>query len=299
MRKIIKSTDLIPPLFNIDNYVDMDKLTAFEWFYLLETRYMIYHEIFENGLSFWVMDGLLTDIEEQEATQLLIQNFFNNPLGLNLSIDFKKHNGEILTIRVSDTNHSSFMEHNLPVSDFYDSTFAFFHYVAKQNNIELGVGENKYRSRKPILHIIEPLVSDDFIFVDYPITINPSYPDTVIIEELKKILIKIRDKRGIHDRNKVLSKRDLINWASYKLLPYFDLKLLEIYNGIKITNSVICSVLYPKGEYGEDNLRKSVEPLRQKVLTQLGFDERDDIKEISIFDALCYLGYGEIDKSEK
>lgn len=241
----------------------------------------------------------MTDIEEREAIQLLIQEFFNNPLSLNLLVDFKKHNGDILTIQVSDTENSSFMRNNLPVSDFYEGDFALFHYIANQNNIDLWKCENAYKSHKPILQVIEPLISDDFFFVDYPITINPSYPDNVIIEELKKMLVKIRDKRGIHDRNRVLSKRDLINWASYKLLPYFDLKLLEIYKGIKITNSVICSALYPKGEYGEDNLRKSVEPLRQKVLTQISFDGGNNIKEVSIFDALCYLGYSEMNKTEK
>ena len=44
-----------------------------------------------------------------------------------------------------------------------------------------------------------------------------------------------------------------------------DLKILELAENIKITNAVICSILYQKGEYGEDTLRKSVEPIRKNI----------------------------------
>lgn len=78
-----------------------------------------------------------------------------------------------------------------------------------------------------------------------------------------------------------------------------DLKILEVAENIKITNAVICSVLYQKGEYGEDTLRKSVEPIRKKILDQMVFDGADDVTELSYIDALSYLAYEDIKNMEK
>lgn len=295
MRKIIKSTDLIPSIFNIDKYVDMDKITAFNWFYLLETRCLIHQRMLDDGLSFWVGDAELNEIEEQEAIQLIMNIFFNNPLDVNLSVNFKKHNGQMILIEISDTSHYSFMRDNLPVSHLYEDEvhlWQTFLGIYSEKLRERGGENENYRS---IAEIIKSHIGDNFMFINYPIIINPYYPDSVIIENLKKILAEIRSEKGFEVKSKALSKKDLINWASYKLLPYFDLKILEVYGGVKFTNSVVCSVLYPKGEYGEDNLRKSVEPLRQKFLNQVGYEE----KEISLFDSLCYLAYGEISENGK
>ncbi len=190
------------------------------------------------------------------------------------------------------------MKNHLPVSEFYEDKFESLKYIIDHHEEQLRGWSNK-KSPRPIMDVVEPLISADFFFTDYPITVNTNYPDHIIVEEVKKILAKIRSKKGFNNKNKALSRKDLINWASYRLLPYFDLKILEIYEGIKITNSVICSVLYPKGEYGEDNLRKSVEPLMKKVLTQVGFDGADNVTEISIFDALCFLAHTEISENGK
>ncbi|ENW18326.1 Uncharacterised protein [Acinetobacter haemolyticus] len=274
----------------------MDKVSAHTWFYLLETRFMIHHEILEGrGLDFWTGKDVLNNDEEQEAITLLLDHFFKNPLNPYLSINYKKQNGEIICIQIGSNENNSFMRSHLPVSEFYASDFDLLHSMVNR-----GGGDFTDKDDLPILEVVEPLYSEDYIFVDYPITINPCYPDHVLIDEFKKMLIKIRSKRSKDtSKYKSISYKDLVNWASYKLLPYLDLKLLEIYKGIKITNPVICSILYPKGEYGEDNLRKSVEPLRQKLLTQIGFDGADGITEVSILDGLCYLAFHEKNQMEK
>lgn len=268
----------------------MDKLSAHTWFYLLEARFMIHHEILEGrGLEFWTGKDVLNNDEEQEAIRILFELFFKNPLNPNLSINYKKQNGEIICIQIGSYGNNGFMRNHLPVSEFYASDFDLLHSMVNR-----GGGDFTNKDDLPILEVVEPLYSEEYIFVDYPITINPYFPDHVLIDEFKKLLIKIRSKRSKDtSKYKSISYKDLISWASYKLLPYLDLKLLEIYEGIKITNPVICSVLYPKGEYGEDNLRKSVEPLRQKLLTQIGFDGADGITEVSILDGLCYLAFHE------
>ncbi len=69
----------------------MDKLSAFDWFFLLETRFLIYNELLENGLAFWVGIDELNENEEQEAIQLIMYEFFNHPVGFNLAINFQKN----------------------------------------------------------------------------------------------------------------------------------------------------------------------------------------------------------------
>lgn len=274
----------------------MDRLSANTWFHLLEARYLIQREILEGrGLEFWIGEDVLNTDEEQEAISLLLEYFFKNPLNPNLLINYKKQNGETICIQITDTESDGFKKNHLPVSEFYAKDFDLLHSMVSSYD-----GKFTDNDDRSILEVVEPLFSKEYIFVDYPITINPYYPDHVLIDEFKKMLTKIRSKRSKdNSKYKSISYKDLINWASYKLLPYLDLKLLEIYEGIKITNPVICSVLYPKGEYGEDNLRKSVEPLRQKLLTQIGFDSADGITEVSIFDGLCYLAFHEKAQTEK
>lgn len=76
MRKIIRSSDLLPPLFSIDRYKDMDRLSANTWFHLLEARFLIHYEILEGrGFEFWLGKDVLNTDEEQEATTLLLEYF--------------------------------------------------------------------------------------------------------------------------------------------------------------------------------------------------------------------------------
>lgn len=299
LRKIIKTTDEIPTIFDIERYVGMDKLSAYDWLYLLLSRWLIQQEILENGLiGGFILQGSLNEIEEQEAIQQIFKQFFENPLCLDLSINFVKHNKQNLFIKIVNSKNQNFLRNNLPVSEFYENQFEMMsRLIQERGEILRTLGSNK--PFRPVADIINSSLDFDFFMTGYPITINPFYPDNIIFDELKKILTNIRDKNGFDKKYKPITQRDLINWASYKLLPYFDLKLLELYEGIKISNSVICSILYPKGEYGEDNLRKSVEPIRQKILNQIGFDSADEVTEIGIFDSLCYLAYNELHKYGK
>lgn len=296
MRKLIKSTDDLPKIFDINKYNDMDKLSAFEWYFLIQSRYLL-HAMLDKPNPFFVGENLI-DEEIEEAVQLAIETHLNFPLMLDLSINYTKKNNETITILISNSSHYSFMKKHLPVNELDIDEFQ-----SLQRMIEFS-GKALKRSlddenNQSIMDLLSSRFGHNVGQCDYPITINPYYPDHVIIEEFKKLLIKIRQNVGFNEKNRSISKKDLLNWASYKLLPYMDLKILEIFEGIKITNSVICSILYQKGEYGEDTLRKSVEPIRKKILEQLVFDSADDVQELSILDALSYLAYEDIKNMEK
>lgn len=276
----------------------MDKLSAFDWFFLIQSRYLLHQDVLENGLSSFAGKDELSDAEEQEATLQILQTHFENPLSLDLIINYTKHNGEKIVIDVSSSDHYSFMRKHLPVAELYeDDLQMMLSFAEYRGEIFKSWGDEK--PFRPVADVLNSVMDYDLLLYDYPITINPYYPDNVIVDELLKLLPKIRKKIGFNKKNKALTKKDLLNWASYKLLPYLDLKILELADGCKITNAVICSTLYPKGEYGEDSLRKSVEPIRRKILDQIPFDGADGISEISIVDALAYLAYTEFEKSGK
>lgn len=297
MRKLIKSTDDLPKIFDINKYPDMDKLSAFEWFFLIQTRFLL-HNILDTGLANWIGTDKLTDIEEQEAMSLIILSHLDNPMSLDLFLKYKKHNNDIIDLEISSSDHYYFMYKHLPVNELYEDEFESIQRIVENSGIKLkGLGDDK--PFYPVMDILKSHFNFNIKQYDYPITINPYYPDHVIFEEFKKILAQIREKLGFNEKNKSLSKKDLLNWASYKLLPYMDLKILELAENIKITNAVICSVLYHKGEYGEDTLRKSVEPIRKRILDQMVFDGADDVTELSYIDALSYLAYEDIKNMEK
>ncbi|WP_227499439.1 DUF6387 family protein [Acinetobacter baylyi] len=297
MRKLIKNTDDLPKVFDINKYNDMDKLSAFEWFFLIQSRFLL-HDILENGLSNWIGTNKLTDTEEQEAMTLIVASHLEKPLSLDLFVKYKKDNNEIIDLEISSSDHYNFMYKHLPVNELYEDEFESIQLMIKNSGIKLKyTGEDKPFS--PVMDILKSHFKFHVKQYDYPITINPYYPDHVIFGEFKKILAQIREKLGFNEKNKSLSKKDLLNWASYKLLPYMDLKILELAENIKITNAIICSVLYKKGEYGEDTLRKSVEPIRRKILDQMVFDGADDVTELSIIDALSYLAYEDVKNMEK
>lgn len=299
MRKIIKSTDELPSIFDVNRYTNMDKLSAFDWFFLLQTRYLLHQHVIDDDLSCFLPIGekTLSDDEKDEAIAQIIRTHFKNPLNLDLIINYTKHSGENIVIDISSSDYYSFMRRNLPVSELYEDQFRSIQWFIEQTSVELKTDQRIKQSRSVV--DIMKTIDINLCLYDYPITINPFYPDHVIVDEFRKLLVKVREKLGHSQKNKSVSYKDLLNWASYKLLPYFDLKLLEFYEGIKITNSVICSILYPKGEYGEDNLRKSVEPIRRKILEQDSFYSKDEIYELSIFDSLRYLAYSEFDKNGK
>ncbi len=295
MRKFIRSTDDISGLFDINLYTDMDRLSAFEWFFLLQSRYLIFLDVLENGLSAYILDDL-NEEEEQEVIGLLIKKHLKNPLSVDLKVTFKKKNGESLEIEISNSDYHYFMENYLPVAELYISD------LNKISNFVEQIGQHTFsidhdKSSNSIGYILNSIKDFGLGCYEYPIKINPYYPDSVIIKEIENLLAKVRKKFGFDSINKVLSRKDLLNWASYKLLAYFDLKILEKYEGVKITNSVICSILYPKGEYGEDNLRKSVYPIMSNILSQVGFGGLGE--KMSIFDGLRYLAYIEFQENGK
>ncbi|MFW2563864.1 DUF6387 family protein [Acinetobacter baumannii] len=308
MTKLIRTTDDLPKEFNLEKYNDLDKQSAVFWHHALQKRIVLYYhmifelETFSSGLGFGrdsIDKSSLTEKEINEIRKLLILDNFKDPHSTEVRFDFKRECGKMVEIDIYSNENVSYLRNHLPVSDFTVKEFKLINHV-----IEKYINEQNYEEAEPDQCIHDFLTRHLKFWLsptEYPICINPFYPDNVIFDELKIKLDEIRQKIKIDNRRPV-ERKDLIYWASYGLLPFFDLKLWEIYNNCKITRSVMAVTLYPKGQYGEYTIRKSVEPLYLEFIEgdtfdSAGFEKIDNNKRLSITDSLIRLAYAEIGKN--
>jgi len=305
--KLIRTIDDLPKDFHLDKYNDLDKESAVFWHHALQKRivlhfYLIYGmDDFSSSLGFreGADDGSLTEKETNNIKELAVLNNLKNPCSNELKFEFKRETGKVVEIDIYSDENLGYFKKNLPVSDFTVKEFKFISHI-----IEKYIDNKNYEEANEEECIQDFLTSNLKFWLspsEYPICINPFYPDNVIFDELKLKLEEIRQKIKI-DNRKPVDRKDLIYWSSYGLLPFFDLKLWEILKNYKITRSVMAVTLYPKGQYGEDTIRKSVEPLYYEFLEgetfdTSGFEKLDNNKKLSVSDGLIRLAYAEIGKN--
>ncbi|MBJ8417466.1 DUF6387 family protein [Acinetobacter courvalinii] len=304
MPKLIRTTDELPKEFRLDKYNDLDKQSAMFWHHAIQKRIILWYYLEYNLADFSSSLGFgnninnkktLTKREVYEIKKTAVENIFYDPFSSYLLFDFKRESGEVVEIDMYGGDNINCFKKHLPVSNFTIKELKFVnHVVGNYINKELYAEAEDEKCVKDFL-------TENLNFwlspSEYPICINPFYPDNVIFDELKIKLEEIRNKIKIENR-KPVERKDLISWAAYGLLPFFDLKLWEIFMDYKITRSVMAVTLYPKGQYGEDTIRKSVEPLYLEFIEGDsfdggGFEQIDNHKKLSISDSLIRLAYAE------
>lgn len=304
MPKLIRTTDELPKEFRLDKYNNVDKKSAMFWHHAIQKRIILWYyfeyslEDFSLSLGFGGnVDSrtLLTVNEIHEIKKIALQNIFDNPYSIDLTFNFKRECGDVVEIDIYGNDNVNYFKRHLPVSNFTIKELKFINLV-----IEKYINVEPYQQAEDEMCVKDFLTENLNFWLspsEYPICINPFYPDNVIFDELKIKLEEIRNKIKI-DNRKPVERKDLISWAAYGLLPFFDLKLWEIFMDYKITRSVMAVTLYPKGQYGEDTIRKSVEPLYLEFIggdsfDGGGFEQIDNHKKLSISDSLIRLAYAE------
>ncbi|CCK74513.1 conserved hypothetical protein [Oleispira antarctica RB-8] len=99
------------------------------------------------------------------------------------------------------------------------------------------------------------------------LSINLHLPDYQIIEELKKLLPQYREYLESPGPRKQYKRADLSKILSYKILPLADLTLWAKAEGKHIPLSVLAVSLFPDGSRGEEDIRKTVIPFMEKVMS--------------------------------
>ncbi|MBH1971003.1 hypothetical protein FK216_07250 [Moraxellaceae bacterium AER2_44_116] len=300
MRKIIKSMDDMPRNFDISKYRNMDKISAFDWHILLARRHtlLFYIEAGINECNRYTLEKK-PDLDKQEEYLLELLNLtLENPLNcsdepyIGISEKYGIASDGRASLGYFLNKKAIYQIEGWDLMFFYDSWRRYGNYTtAEDGRLQIPIDDlhktaidNFSKEGKSLLRGM------------YPILVNPYYPNNEIFDALGEELRLIRKKFKIGKTTRQITYQDLLKWSSYKVLAYFDLKLWELLHGTKTTKTVICRALYDKGEYGEDNLRKSVEPLLHQLMYADCIDSSDE-SEWSIHDALAALAREEIGKN--
>jgi len=108
-----------------------------------------------------------------------------------------------------------------------------------------------------------PLLHDDESINMGLISINFNAPESLIIEQLKKI---VKNKKSGH---KLFSDSDMRGWEDLCILPCIDLLIYVEMNDVSIEHNIIGQLLFPD-TYNialPDRVRRSVLPKAKKLLT--------------------------------
>ncbi|WP_454666157.1 DUF6387 family protein [Acinetobacter calcoaceticus] len=283
--KVIRTTEYLPSVFNIDKYKDMDKLNPFEWLCLLRYRQFVYSnacslaekdQYTENELSFLIECDPIEEINSILSSPLELYDSFHTLKYL------KDWDGEDVDRSIIETID------DMTVTDL---TVWDYHYLVNMNNSanhHLKIKENEHipypvainfmdycsEAENQFNRLVNKEVEGDswiktFLRGRYPICINPYSNDEQLVEDLLVYINKLRTKLNINAQDFLkIGFQDLQKWASYQLLPLIDLQIWAKANNIRITNTVLCVSVFPTGLYGESNLIKSIQPIINDILGQ-------------------------------
>lgn len=304
--KVIRTTEHLPSLFDIDKYKDMDKLNPFEWLCLLRHRQFVY----SNACYLAEKDKysedelhLMVECDPKEEIENILESPFDiyDPLNtlkyikdwdnsdLDRSIVETIDDMTVTDLTVWDFHHLAGMNHatnhHLKIEDNehipYPVAIPFMDYCAEAEK-----QFNKY--------IDKDMEEDSWIKTllrgRYPVCINPYSNDEQLVEDLLCYVERLRAKLNINSQDFLkVSFQDLQRWASYQLLPIIDLQIWAKVHSIRITNTVLCVSVFPTGLYGESNLSKSIQPIINDWLDQDNFSKLEK--------ALCRLVANEVWKN--
>ena len=88
-------------------------------------------------------------------------------------------------------------------------------------------------------------------------SIDLSFSDKHIIEDLEKQLLLLRKSIGATQKEKRQRVPDINTWCHSKALPYFDLLLWSKFTGTTLSQEECCELLFPYGAKETSNFRKT------------------------------------------
>lgn len=277
-----QSTKIFPRNFKIENYEGMDKLTALEWLFQLEARYQL-HACLDDFID---SSHHLTSKEKNYFLNLIVNDYFKNPFKLDRQYQFfsKNHNEDIEICIYTEYEE---LPHLVTSGAIRPMTIQDF----KKINRLYGGLFHSYPNNEPFF---KEVIKNDF-FEDHlksiPFYIDLSFSDDILEKEFKRNLANLRTEfKKIKPTKKKLTKYTLAKWASYKLLAFIDLYLWSRINNITIKRPVLSRMLYQyQSEYGEDTLRKSLDPIINRLFQPNGVELEDLENPTHLLDELAIL----------
>ena len=100
------------------------------------------------------------------------------------------------------------------------------------------------------------------------ISLNLNAPDYQILQELKQLLPEYRKKLKARMPRKLFKQTDLRKILEYKIIPLSDLILWARAEAKSISLNVIADALFSDGSRSEEDIRKTVIPFMEKVISE-------------------------------
>lgn len=264
----------------------MDRLNPFEWLLLLRHRIHIYGQICvldDNTFTEEELDFLITCNPNEEINKLLetpldlIDSFYTlkavsdwNNDDLDENIIRMTNEATVRELSVSDYQELEMLNQCAQVylniesneSICYPVAVNFMQYCTEAK-MQYGIfNEMPWESNK------DNPYTNTLPGGYYPALINPFSNDEQLISDLVDFVHKLRENLNINSSDYLsVNFQNLQKWAAYKILPIMDLIIWSKAKNAKITNSVMCVVVFPTGIYGESNLAKSIFPLINDFFT--------------------------------
>jgi hypothetical protein len=94
--------------------------------------------------------------------------------------------------------------------------------------------------------------------------VNMVMPDKLLVKEFKRLLKKLRasGSRDVSPRKPLFA-----SWVSHGVLPCLDLRAWELETGVDIVNRVMAYAVYPEGEGGEEEARRTTSRLADRAIS--------------------------------
>lgn len=118
--------------------------------------------------------------------------------------------------------------------------------------------------------IYSELYEDEF---NTYVTVNLEKSDDQILDELKVLLPSLRESLKADKVRKTFKPSDIQKVRNYRVLPLIDLLFWSKLENVKIKQSVLSKCLFPNGEKGEEDFRKTIIPFAEKVSNRRYIDE--------------------------
>ncbi|MCB1983977.1 MAG: hypothetical protein H6936_03970 [Burkholderiales bacterium] len=273
-RKQDKHVFDLPKWFSLDKYDQANNLNAEGWLIQLSWRLGILH-LLSHPTSIWEIDkpiqikskNLIHALELARNTPIL--NIINDH-----PMSFYFHSGSVDELR-SKRSKELLGVHLLTVREHYrieygmegnKRTYArnFFSQIYDDSN-DLFKKPLKYKCKDWIDKPINELSSSNYNNID--LTVDLGIPDKVLVNQFKKLLLEMR--RPLHQIDISLENKSKINfsaWIKSGVLPYLDLHIWKIETGIKFPDRIMADAIFPDGEGGEDNLRKTTKKHAKELM---------------------------------
>lgn len=253
----IKTTHELPDWFSLDNYEEI--LTS-------ETDEKTLYEYASMGrLALWVLENL-------EYFPDAPTHYITEPHAVTRrASNFARYVVNILTEPPSEFKglrppNKAPRSHTVPLLEVHELDDLVQGKEAGIYSASLDDANVKF---EPIDKVIE---NTKYIHVK----LDRNMPDSIIIKELERLLPEYRRYLQIPETEKIFKKSDVAKIIDYKIIPLADLTTWAAYVKKHIPYRVLAAALFPDGYKGEEELRKTIIPLMQKVM---------DLKYLRVWEA--------------